>query len=55
MHVQSPKIARWLATTSDVSSLPLQRESLLCALSGTVDIFCDHGHLMVDDENHGAA
>lgn len=45
MHVQSLKIARWLATTSDVSYLPLQREALLCALSGTVDVFCEHGHL----------
>lgn len=55
MHVHSPKIARWLAATSDVSSLPLQRESLLCAVRGTVDIFCEHGHLMVDDRSREAA
>lgn len=55
MHAQSPKIARWLATTSDISSLLLQREPLLCAESGTTDIFCEHGHLVVDDKNHEAA
>ena len=55
MHARSPKIARWLAMTSDVSSLPLQRESLLCALSGTGDIFCERGHPMVDSKNREAA
>lgn len=50
MHVKSPKIARWLAATSDVSSLSLQDHS---SVQGAV-LLTFSGHLMESYRTHNA-
>lgn len=50
-----PKDSQMASSARQIFPLCLCRESVLCAGSGTVDICCEHGHLIVDDKNCRAA